>query len=216
MKNSNYEEKAFIEVFIQRIKDVLRLTIFRPAINEAIAEQYTTAIKKLDDDLDLTINLVPKTKDLTFLQDYVNDNIQAAADTIANNLRQEIQRGILNGDDTAALSRRVRSLFKEKKYATRLKTILRTETLRANNQGTLEGAKQAQNTGLKLEKWLDIIHDDRTSDICIAEHAKYGTPEESIPIDEEFIVKVNNKTIRSQIPPFHVNCRTVLRIKVIE
>ena len=216
MKNSNYEEKAFIEVFLQRIKGILNLVSFRPTINSMISEQYVGAIETLDKELDTSINFVPKTRDLNFLQDYVNDNIQSASDTIATNLRQEIQRGILNGDDSKALITRVHSLFKQKTYRTRLKTILRTETVRANNLGTLTGAQQAEASGLKLAKWLDVTEDARTSNICLAEHVKYGTPEQAIPIDQEFIVTVDNKTIKSQYPPFHVNCRSILRIKEIE
>lgn len=214
--NHSICEKAFIDVLLTKFKTILRLDRFRAVINNMISTQYVGAIEKVDEDLDLTINLVPKSKDLNFLQSYVNENIDAASDSISNQLRQEIQRGILNGETTTELSKRVKKLFKDKKYQTRLKVILRTETLRANNQGTLDAAKQAANTGLKLEKWLDVTLDDRTSNICHKEHAKYGTPEESIPIDQEFVVKVDNKTIKSQTSPFHVNCRTILRIKVIK
>ena len=212
----NYEEKSFIDIFLQKINELLKLYKFRPLINSMISEQYVTAIKELDNKLELPINLVPKTKDLTFLQDYVNENINSASDQIANDLRQEIQRGIMNKEDKKALTKRVRFLFKQKKYKTRLKTIIRTETLRANNQGTLEGAKQAESTGLKLKKWLSVIMDDRTSNICKKEFAKYGEPDKAIPLDQEFVVKVNNKTIKMQNPPAHVSCRSVLRIKVIK
>lgn len=214
--NHSIYEKAFIDVLLTRFKTILRLDRFKTVINNMISSQYVGAVEKVDDDLDLTINLVPKSKDLAFLQDYVTDNIEAAGDAISNQLRQEIQRGIMSGETTTELSKRVKTLFKDKKYQTRLKTILRTETLRANNQGTLDAAKQAQQTGVKLEKWLDVTMDDRTSNICHAEHAKYGTPEESIPIDDEFVVKVDNKTIKSQASPFHPNCRSVVRIRRIE
>jgi len=210
----NYEEKSFIDVFLQKINEVLKLHKFRPLIDSMISEQYVTAIKELDNKLDIPINLVPKTKDLTFLQDYVNENINSASDQIANDLRQEIQRGIMNKEDKKALVKRVKFLFKQKKYQTRLKTIIRTETLRANNQGTLEGAKQAESTGLKLKKWLSVIMDDRTSNICKKEFAKYGSPDKAIPLDQEFVVKVNNKTIKAQNSPFHCNCRSTLRIAV--
>lgn len=209
-------EKSLIDALLTKFKTILRLDRFSAVINNMISSQYTSAIEKVDDDLDLTINLVPKSKDINFLQDYVNENISSASDAISNQLRQEIQRGIMNGETTTELSKRVKTLFKDKKYQTRLKTILRTETIRANNQGTLDAAKQAEQTGVKLEKWLDVTLDDRTSNICHKEHAKYGTPEESIPIDKEFVVKVDNKTIKAQTPPFHVNCRSILRIRVIK
>lgn len=209
--SSNFDYKS-LETFLQAIKDILNLARFRGTINNAITKQYTGAIEKLDSDLKLPINLVPSNKDLSLLQDYVNQNLQAAGDDISNALRAEIQRGILNGEGTKDLSKRVKFLFKEKKYQTRLKTIIRTETLRANNQGTLQGAIQAESTGLKLKKWLDVTEDARTSNICKQEHAKYGSKEQAIPLDDDFIVKADNKTIKSKSPPFHPNCRTVLRI----
>ncbi|MHA1481832.1 MAG: phage minor head protein [Candidatus Heimdallarchaeaceae archaeon] len=209
-------EKSLVDILLEKFKTIFRLDKFKVVINNMISSQYISAIEKVDEDLDLTINLVPKSKDLNFLQDYVSENIDAAGDTISNQLRQEIQRGILNGETTTELSKRVKKLFKDKKYQTRLKTILRTETLRANNQGTLDAANQASQTGLKLEKWLDVTMDDRTSNICKKEFAKYGTPEQSIPLDKEFVVKVDNKTIKSQNSPFHVSCRSILRIKVIK
>ena len=181
-----------------------------------LSEQYVRAIAEIEAETKPPINLVPKPKDINFLQDYVDENIQAASDEISNNLRQEIQRGIMNNETAKELSTRVRKLFKAKAYQIRLKTILRTETLRANNMGTLEGAHQAAGTGLKLTKWLDTMQDSVTSKICIAEHKKYGTPEQAIPLDQPFIVKSDNKTIKAQIPPFHCNCRSVLRIRIIE
>ena len=64
---------------------------------------------------------------------------------------------------------------------------------------------------LILLKYVDIIHDNRTTDICKAEHREYGTKEEAIPLDQEFKVKVGNKTYSALYPPFHINCRSVVR-----
>ena len=54
--------------------------------------------------------------------------------------------------------------------------------------------------------------DDRTSDICKEEHKKYGSVEQSIPLDQEFSVSVKNKTFKFMMPPFHPNCRTIVKI----
>ena len=212
--NSKFEEKGLINELIRRFKVILRLTVFGDTIDQTIFTQYNQAIQEVDDKFDLPINIVPNSKNLRFLQEYVTDNIEQAGDQIGEDLRQEIQRGILNDDSRTDLVKRVKKLFKDKKYQTRLKTILRTETLRANNKGTLDGAHQAENAGVKLKKWLDVVLDSRTSDICMAEHRKYGAPDLAIPLDQEFVVKVANKTYKSQAPPFHVNCRTVIRLEV--
>lgn len=215
MTNSDFEEKAFIDVFLQRIKEILGLYQFRPMLNNMVSEQYNNAVEEVDSQLNLNINLIPSEKDIRFLQKYVDENVTDAGDQIANELRQEIQRGIMNGDTKKDLIKRVKIMFRDKKYSKRLKVILRTETSRANNMGTLQGAKQASETGLKLRKWLDVSIDDRTSNICSKEHSKYGSPDKSISLDEDFIVKADNKTIKAQSPPFHPNCRTVLRIKTV-
>jgi len=212
MKNSNFDEKGVIDILLGHFKRILKLGQFTQVINSALEEQYSTAITKLDNQLKLGINLVSKEKDLRFLQNYANQNIEGAADAISANLRQEIQRSILNGDTKKELITRVKKLFRDKSYKTRLKTIIRTETLRANNMGTFEGAKQAQSTGLVLMKWLDVTMDNRTSHICKKEHSKYGQVDKAIPLDENFIVKVDNKTYDISYPPAHPNCRSVLRI----
>lgn len=216
INNSDIEEKALIDSLIDRFKNILKLDKFKGLIDQLLNEEYKKAVGELDSKLKLGINLIPQERDLEFLKRYVNDNITQASDEIANNIRQEIQRGILNKETIPELQTRIKHLFKGKQYKTRLKTILRTELLRANNTGTLEGAKQAQSTGIVLHKWLDVTMDDRTSNICKKEHAKYGTPEQAIPLDEPFIVKVDNKTFKEQSSPFHPNCRSVLRIKVIK
>lgn len=209
--STNFENKS-IDSFLEQIKSILNLGIFKPTIDDTIAKQYSTGINELDKELKLPFNLVPSDKDVSFLQSYINDNIKKAGDDIADNIRAEIQRGILNQETTSQLAKRIKLLFREKKYQTRLKTIIRTETLRANNHGILEGANQVQANGIKVKKWLDVTRDNRTSNICKHEYAKYGTKDQAIDINKEFIVKANNKTIKSKSPPFHPNCRSVLRI----
>lgn len=214
MMHSPFEEKALIDDFLAQVKKVLKLDKFKDTIDSAISEQYNSAIDNIDKELDLGINLVPSDKELNFLQNYVNDNLEAAGDQISNNIRAEIQRGIINKETTSELAKRIKLLFSEKKYQHRLKTIIRTETLRANNYGTLEGARQAQAEGVNLKKWLDVTMDEVTSNICKHEYSKYGDESKAIPLDEDFVVTVDNKTIKTQSSPFHPNCRSVLRIAV--
>jgi hypothetical protein len=156
------------------------------------------------------MNFIPDERKLDFLQNYVTNNLKFHTDEIGNDLRQEISRGILNGETTKTIISRVKKVFDDKKYSNRIKTVLRTETLRANNTGALDGAERS---GLKLKKWLDVMMDEFTSDICKKENRKYGSPDKAIPLDQEFIVKVDNKTVRGLSPPFHVNCRTVIRFE---
>ena len=203
----NLSEKNILDFLIKKFKGIMDLSPFYVKINELIEEEYSKGLEHSEEELPTNINFIPKEKDLNFLQEYVTDNIQKHSDDVAENLRQEIQRGIMNGDNTQQLVERIKLIFKEKKYMDRLKTVIRTESLRANNQGRLEGANQAAETGLHLKKWVSITNDKLTSKICHAEDSKYGEPSKAIPLDADFVVKSANKTIKSKIPPFHVNCR---------
>jgi len=200
------ELKNIIQWIINKVFNIINLVPFRQNVNTFIDQEYQKGLERAEVQFDM--NFVSNDKDVQFLNNYVNDNIQAAGDDLGNSLRGELSRGLQNGESISQLKTRVRTTFNDKKFDNRLKAILRTEKLRANNYGALDGAKQS---GLKLKKYLDVIMDDRTSDICKAENRKYGTKEQAIPLDKEFVVKVNNKTYRSQAPPFHVNCRTILR-----
>jgi len=212
MKTSIETKGAFLETLMRRFRDIMSLSSFIPKVNELVSDEYVKGIEKAENQLKPTINFVPSGQDLKFLQEYVQQNLQKHSDEVGDNLRQEIQRSILNKDDVAMLTRKIKTLFKEKKYLSRLKTVIRTETLRANNQGILEGARQAESSGLKVKKWVDIVSDDATSDICRKEHSKYGSPDKAIDLEEDFKVKVKNKTYIAKSPPFHPNCRSVLRI----
>ena len=213
MESSN---KNILDFLINKFKGIMDLSPFYSKINELISTEYNKGLIDAESETSSKINFVPKENDLKFLQNYVDENTQAFSDDMAGNLRQEIQRSIMNKDDIKTLTERIKLVFKEKKYLHRLKTIFRTESSRANNQGRLEGAKQAEEVGLKLKKWISIIKDSRTSNICLKENSKYGDPDKAIPIDDNFIIEVDNKTIKSQSPPFHPNCRSVLRLEVIE
>jgi SPP1 gp7 family putative phage head morphogenesis protein len=132
-------------------------------------------------------------------------NIQGMNEAIANDLRQELSRGIMNLESTQQLSQRVKKVMDI--GVNRAKMIARTEANRAFNQAHLDAAKQS---GLEMRKWLLVTKDGRTSNICLAEDRKYGTEKKSIPLNQEFVVNVNGKQYRAQAPPFHPNCRTRL------
>lgn len=212
----NLNEKNILDFLIKKFKGIMDLSPFYAKINALIETEYNKGLEDTEEELPTSINFIPKEKDLNFLKEYVDNNIQRHSDDVADNLRQEIQRGIMNGDTTKELTERIKLIFKEKKYMDRLKAVIRTESLRANNQGRLEGAMQAAGTGLKIKKWVSIIDDERTTKICKAEDSKYGEPKKAIPLDDDFVVKADNKTIKSKIPPFHVNCRSILRLEVIK
>jgi len=199
------EQKNIVEEIVNKFKKIISLDSFRVKVDSFLQAEYKKGLEQAE--LKFNMNFVPNNQALGFLNKYVNDNLENVADELGSNLRAEISRGILNKENIDQLKVRIKKVFSDDKYYNRLKTVIRTERQRALEMGNIDGATQS---GLKLKKYLDVILDDRTSDICRAEAKKYPK-ENAIHIDQDFVVRVNNKTIKGQHPPFHPNCRTVLR-----
>jgi len=206
MKKVSIEQKNILSWIVDKIQGLINLDPFRVKIADLLEKEYTAGLEKVE--LEFNMNFVPNDKDLKFLTDYVQNNMNFATDELGNTLRQEISRSMLNKEKTTQLKQRIKEVFDEKKYFNRLKTILRTESLRAGNTGALEGAKQ---TGLNVKKYLDVVVDKNTSPICIEANRKYGTKEKAIPLESEFIISGKKFKVRVQTPPNHPNCRTTLR-----
>lgn len=199
----NPEVKNIIDEIVSGFTKILHLDSFTSKISKYIHDNYMQGMEKTEKVFNM--NFIPQGSDMSFLQGYVNQNIQDVSDDVGKQLRQEISRGLLAGDDIDGIKKRVREVFGDAKFSNRLKTVLRTESVRAENYGSLQGAQQSR---LKLKKYLMIQNDARTSNICHKEDTKYGTKDQAIPLDEQFEVVVDNKVIRALAPPFHPNCRT--------
>ena len=200
---TNLEFKGIIDTVIARFLDIMSIKPFKPKVDEFIRSEFINSLNKVEDQLKPNINFETNSQELELLNNYVFQNLQNHADQIGDQLRQELQRGLLNKESPEQLKQRVKVLFNDSKYTDRMKTVLRTEKLRANNAGALSGAEQAKEAGINLKKFLHITMDKRTSHICKKENTKYGTKEQAIPLEEEFVIKVDNKTIRAQYPPYH-------------
>lgn len=205
MKSNSPEFKGLIDTIVQNLTRIFSLQPFMDRIRGYIRDEYEQGIEASEIEFDM--NFLPSDQTIEFLNDYVEGNINAATDALGESLRGEISRGVLSGEKVSDLKKRIRTVFRDNKFNNRLKTILRTESLRANNYGALEGAKQS---GIPMKKYLSVIRDDVTSDICVKEDGKYGDESKAIDLEKPFIVRVNNKTIREQAPPFHPNCRSVI------
>lgn len=191
--------------------EIMDISPYKPKVDNFIRTEFIKSLEKVENQIKPNINFITDEQELKILNDYVFENLQNHADQIGQQLRQELQRGLLNKETPQQLKKRVKDLFKDTTYTNRLKTVLRTEKLRANNYGALSGAKQAEEVGIKLKKYLDVSVDNRTSNICMREHAKYGDKSKAIPLNEPFEVTVDNKKYSAQSSPFHPNCRTVIR-----
>jgi len=235
MKNSNtlieLELKGLIEILTNQTKELFSIEAFKGLIRDELKSQYNQGIDAVDKEIKPEVNtIIPinQNRQLETLYNYVEQNMQEHVDSVGDKLRQEIQRGLLNKENKKQIIARIKRVFRDdKNVLNRLKSVVRTETNRANNTGRLEAAEQAVSSGIRLKKWLDVVpyqsgvssgfcatpggHTSKTSAM-----GKYGTPEQAIDLDKNFIVKFNNVTVRALNPPFHPNCRTTLRMRRVQ
>lgn len=212
----NLEFKGLIDVILTNFKKIMDIRPFQVQINNFLRKEFNDSMVTVEKELKPTINFEPNEAEISFLNDYVFENLQNHADQIGNQLRQELQRGMLNKETPTQIKQRIKEVFRDKTYTNRLKTVMRTEKLRANNAGAYSGALQAQDSGIILKKYLDVTRTETSTDICNhgnkdSAFAKYGSKTKAINLDEEFIMIADNKTFRGQYPPFHPNCRSVIR-----
>jgi len=201
-----HEEQKAIDDVIRMLKGALSMGALKKISDTIIANNFIDGWEESQQDL-----LVPFQPDqvaIKTIQEYTFDNIKDINDTIVDDLRQELSRGLMEGEGTVPLLKRVTKVFDVGEN--RAEKIARTETNRASNKGKLLRYKAA---GIPADKWLLITNDDRTSEISKAMGREYGEPDKAIPLDELFSVVVNGKPIEGQTPPFHVNERDKLMIK---
>ena len=232
MRRSNtdfdVELKGIIQDIINNFRSLFSLAPLRNTIREYQKSQYRKGMLEVERQLRPSINFIPSSdRMMENLYNYTEQNLQQHADEVGNQLRQELQRGLLNGEGVEDLKRRIKRVFKDRKQIrNRMKTVIRTEGARAYNMARFEAAQQAEQGGMKLKKWVDVTEDNKSSHICDKDNNpdnavnKYGTPDKAIPINKEFKIKAKqgNKTVRvsTQYPPFHPNCRTKLMLVKIE
>jgi len=114
---------------------------------------------------------------------------------MADKLRSELQRGLMNLESVDKLKERVQKVMDVS--AERARMIARTEANRAENMGHIDGARQSD---VKLMKKWDAHLDNRTSAVCNDLDGKI------IPLDKKF--KWNGQEFDA--PPAHPNCRSTL------
>ena len=211
------EIKNIINAIVNKLIKVFSIDRFRNKIDGFVKEEYFDGMEKSEVEFDM--NFTPES-DVSFLSKYVNNNLEFITDEMGHNLRGALSRGLMDRDNLKQLKTRIKTVFSDKKYVNRMKMVVRTEKNRANNTGALDGARQAERAGVKVKKYVDVLEDGVTSPICSAMDTKYGSEDKAIGLDKDFFVTVKsgNKTItvREQAPPFHPNCRSVLRFKRIK
>lgn len=178
---------------IKAIKSLLTFagikTISDMVIKNTFINGWEESEKKLD------MNLMVNRSAIEFIQDYTFKNIVGMTEEIANDLRAELERGIMAGEGIAKIKSRVKKVFDVGEN--RAEMIARTESNRAENQGKLQAFKSS---GKKYKKKWVAAMDGRTSEQCKRLDGK------EVGMDENF--KDNPTDWEGPCPPAHVNCRS--------
>jgi len=175
------------------IKKMFAVFTMKGISDQLIKSEFDSGWDKSEKQLDK--NIPYNQKALEFLQDYTFDNIKGMTEEISNDLKQELERGIINGEGITKLKVRVNDVFD--KGENRAEMIARTETNRADNNGKLLAMK---GSGMKFKKKWVTHEDDRTSELC--KHLDGQT----VGINENF----EYGKWSGQAPPSHVNCRSTI------
>jgi len=192
-KNTIAEIKAVDNAFIKRIAGLLSFEGLQVAVVNTIKANFLIGVDKVETEIGM--NFVPNKAAIDFLSGYTFENIKGLGEELKQDLRQELQRGLMNGEGIQELSKRVRKVADVGKV--RADAIARTETNRAENLGSLDAWRQSK---LPMEKeWVAAL-DARTSEMC---KTLNGT---RIGLNEKFEYK--GQFFDS--PPGHVNCRSTL------
>ena len=187
------ELKNVLNDMINKFVQVLNVGLFVDDVANGLKKEYDKGL--MDAESQFNMNFVRDENRLQLLQKFAIGNVKDLNTSIADSLRKEITQGIINLESVNELQKRVQKVFDVS--IERARTIARTETVRAQNMGHIDAARQ---TGLKLYKKWDAHLDSRTSKVCAYLDGK------EIPIDDKF--KWEDKEFDA--PPAHPNCRSTL------
>lgn len=185
---------------------------FLKEIHAALLRDYTQGVLFSSQQLDRKPAPIDS-KIVDLLAEISLNLIKGVTKEMSKRITMTIQQGILEGKTNQQIAEDLDSIFDKSNptrfnYEERLNAVARTERQRALNQGAFDNAV---NTGA-TKKYLAVVMDNRTSCICgDIFSGKYGSPDDAIPIDEEFEGTCNGKVYVGQKPPFHPHCRTGLR-----
>jgi HK97 family phage portal protein len=195
---SDIVAKAFGDEFITKIMAVLGFDSIRSLVNDTIRRQYSEGAEKVEKIA--SFNFMPNKNAIEFLQNYTFDNIKGMTKEIADDLRAELQRGLMNNEGLTKLTKRVGNVFDNAEN--RAKVIARTETSRAFNYGNVAAFDQSPLDGKK--KWVSKI-DSKTSEACHSLNGKMVNKGENFKY----------KDWEGPASPQHPNCRSRIDIVLV-
>jgi SPP1 gp7 family putative phage head morphogenesis protein len=193
--------KAFGNDLVKNIVSVFNLDLVKygVVVQGTIRKNYEIGLEKAEKVTEM--NFVPNMDAVEFLESYTFDNIKDMTDDMKGKLRGELERGIMAGEGSPVLSKRVKDILDVSK--TRAEVISRTESMRAVNMGQLQGWKDS---GFDVEKKWDAHLDGKTSEVCKSLNGQW------IDVNSTFSWKGEE----FQSPPAHPNCRSSLDYRLKE
>ena len=184
-----------INELVDKLKALLALGIdeLKKIVREVIKNNYMEGWDEAEQDLN--INITPDPNAIDYMAEYTYDNIKGMNDDIAQNLRQVMQRGFMDGSSLEEMKAEITKVFDVGNN--RVTMIARTESNRAANFGRLHGYMKAGQPGKKV---YSAHLDGRTSPLC-----KRLDGQEA-ELNEDFVDPKGEW--KGPVPPAHVNCRS--------
>ncbi len=208
VKDGKFKKAADSDKLISSLEKVFDTSGIGAMFATFTTGQYLMTGKKMSKQLDRKFQ--PNKEEIKFLKTYNLDLVKAKSQREISQIKQILEVGLINNQSATTIKQALDGIRETALNHTA--TLVRTEMNRANNMGSLTSMKEA---GVKVKKYLEIVSDKRTSQICRTLIKKYGTEEQAIDLNKEFKAVVNGKIISKLSPPFHPNCRDVL-VYVIE
>jgi len=193
------KQKKIIKLSVKEVIDSLNSLVIFEGIKEisdnAVKEVFEKGWEKSEKQLNRNLEI---NKDaIEFLRNHTFSNIKGMTEEIANDLKQELERGFINTESISKLKDRVKKVFDVGEN--RAEMIARTETNRAENQGQLQAMKKS---GVEMTKtWLATL-DNRTSLIC------KRLDGQTVGLNDKFKDSLTKEEFDA--PPSHVDCRSTV------
>lgn len=211
-------KKTFGE-FLSRMFNIINTSGFLDKLNRVIRIKVNEGVEEAEKELNINIDLSPQ----------LNQDVESVAKRqldgfmidgkpwiglkgVTEELQAEIRQNVVDGIEQKKGLKGVKEDLQEtfRKYTGteesegRIMKIARTESNRIQNAGKLRAYKDSGITGKKV--W-DAFHDDRTSPIC------ERLDGQEVGLHDQFVDVETGKEF--DIPPAHVNCRSVIRFEPI-
>lgn len=198
-ENEDVEVKSLIGSIIRFILQSINMRRIQDIITRNIQKKYQIGMDELE--VKLNMNFVQDSEKIAFLTEYAFENVKGMTDELAEKLRKELSDGVMNLESVTQISKRIQNIMDVSKE--RAVMIARTESIRAENMGKLDGAAQS---GLNLKKYWDATRDQKQCKYCRAMADKYDEAH-AIPLDRKFTLDMDGKHFEVQAAPLHPNCR---------